>query len=188
MERTFAVKLKRNVHMAEDPGKNCVDYPNKGFESYNECDDQFLVKALPAEIVPVWATDNKSLVTRFKHYPTLPTGLYDFGDLFDGSQRSTCPLPCSTYSVDSRLISDEITTRNISVLNLTFNQHVIVTSHSAIKFTFASFLSDVGGGLGLWLGLGVAQFLDALVAWVTSFVKNIQCKCAKPAVGQNTPK
>ena len=127
-------------------------------------------------------------LTIFEHYPTFPTGLYDFGDLFDGSQRSTCPLPCSTYSVDSRLISDEITTRNISVLNLSFNQHVVVTRHSAIKFTFASFLSDVGGGLGLWLGLGVAQFLDALVAWGTSFAKNIQCKCTKPVIVQNAPK
>ena len=90
-------------------------------------------------------------------------------DLFDGAQRSPCLLPCSTYTVDSRQLSEETTTRNISVINLTFNQQVMVTNHYAIKFTFASFLSDVGGGLGLWLGLGLAQFFQSLFGWASLF-------------------
>ena len=92
----------------------------------------------------------------------MDSGMYHYLDLFDGAQRSPCLLPCTTYSVDSRQLSEELTARNISVINLSFNQHVMVTTHYAIKFTFASFLSDVGGGLGLWLGLGLAQFFQSL--------------------------
>ena len=101
----------------------------------------------------------------------LPDTKYNYYDLFDGAQRSSCLLPCSTHSVDSRQLSEEVTRRNVSVINLSFNQHVMVTTHYAIKFTFARFLSDVGGGLGLWLGLGLAQFLQGVVTWTLKLTR-----------------
>ena len=154
--------------MQEDPSKTCINYPNDKFESYKACEDDFLTKSLPPGFVPIWATDNLSLVTREVYNPNIS----GFVDLFDGSKMSTCPLPCSTISVESRQRKGkESTHRNFSKLNLSFNDYVTVTSHNFIQFKFPNLLSEIGGGLGLWLGLGVLQAFELLVCWCSPCVK-----------------
>ena len=41
--------------MEEDKSKNCVKYPHGKLESYNDCDEDFLISAIPANLVPIWS-------------------------------------------------------------------------------------------------------------------------------------
>ena len=160
--------------MEEDPTKNCTNYPNEKFESYNACDDNFLNKALPPSLVPICATNNISLVTKNIYLPKFPQGKYDFVDLFDGTQISTCLLPCTTVYVESRLLTESVTPENVSKIDIYFNPHVTVTTTDFIKFIFANLLSEIGGGLGLWLGLGLMQMVEVFSSCVSPLCKGIK--------------
>ena len=45
-------------------------------------------------------------------------------------------------------------------MELIFGETVTVTTTDFIEFSVASFVADVGGAMGLWLGLGIMQFLE----------------------------
>ena len=45
-------------------------------------------------------------------------------------------------------------------------QDVTVTKTEFLKFTFEKFLSDVGGSMGLWLGLGLLQSFELFTNYV----------------------
>ena len=51
-----------------DKTKNCTNYPNELFESYNECDHKFVYKKMKKEfgIMPFWATDDLNEVTNMR--------------------------------------------------------------------------------------------------------------------------
>ena len=64
----YAVKIKKNVFVEEDPRKTCRNYPNAQFSSYSECDDQFMRnkidKAAPGlNLTPLWLTKDLDKVT-----------------------------------------------------------------------------------------------------------------------------
>ena len=69
--KAFIVEMKQNIFNERDPSKQCQPYPNSMFASYDECDDSYIKKKLatyfPPTFVPVWATDNISLVTTQMH-------------------------------------------------------------------------------------------------------------------------
>ena len=45
----------------------------------------------------------------------------DYDDLWDGTQASPCPLPCTTWSTDTRLLGEYPNdNENTSDINLTF--------------------------------------------------------------------
>ena len=67
-----------------------------------------------------------------------------------------------------------MTPENVSKLDLYFNQHVTVTTTDFIKFIFANLLSEIGGGLGLWLGMGAMQAVEVLVHWVSPLCKGVR--------------
>ena len=95
-----------------------------------------------------------------------------FEDLFDGTQLSDCPLPCITTTTETKHISDKTNPCNLSTLLLTLSSKVLVTRTDFPEFRLASFLSEVGGSMGLWLGLGMVQALElvinSLLPWVTT--------------------
>ena len=85
---------------------DCVNYPTEAFQSYNSCDDKYIWSNIPDGLVPIWladaAADDFNSVTREAHFPNAIEG---FGDLFDGSQSSNCPVPCNTFNAVSHIIS-----------------------------------------------------------------------------------
>ena len=46
-----------------------------------------------------------------------------------------------------------------------------MTTTDFVKPTLSSFLSDVGGSAGLWLGLGVAQAVELVLAYVLTKIR-----------------
>lgn len=84
-------------------------------------------------------------------------------DLFDGTKISDCPLPCTTIFTESRILVEFPRTTNTSRINLTFSAKVQVTITDNLKFYLSTFLSELGGSMGLWLGLGMAQAIELIL-------------------------
>ena len=162
--------MSKTIFLEEDVTKKCVDYPHESYASYGQCDDQFVTENIPPGLVPIWTVNEMQNVTKFMYVP-VPSTPPQYADLFDGALASDCPLPCTTIGFKSYQISSKET--NNSMIDIYFSQRIKVTSSTFITFTFSRFLSAVGGGLGLWLGLGIAESL--LV--VTEGIKGIINRC-----------
>ena len=155
----YGIKLRENTFSKKDFSKNCVNYPNDGHETYIDCDDDFLASAVPSGLVPIWVTNKTQTVTNSLHLQNFDE--FYFGSLFVGEQLSPCPLPCTTLHVESRLLREA--DFNYPIISLAFSKTVVVTNTHFIEFNFLLFLSDIGGSMGLWLGLGLCQALEICI-------------------------
>ena len=97
--------------------------------------------------------------------------LYPYFDLIDGTQKSNCPMPCSTMQVESRLLQEKLGEGNIHFVDLTFSQGMTVTTTKFKKFNFTILLSEIGGSMGLWLGLGLLQVLEISIKYILSRIR-----------------
>ena len=64
-----------------------------------------------------------------------------------------------------------------SVMNFFFEQDVSVTEYFFPDFSYSAFLSNMGGAMGLWLGLGVLQLtttIATMLKWIKSLYSSIQ--------------
>ena len=132
--RKYAIKLTQRVFVESDAVKDCRNYPYGGFASYKACDDHFLRQAvdrLAPGLVPVWLADDLDQVTTHMVRPqTLKGKVFThffldlkakrcvraryvfsssdnyrkYSTMMMGKQRSDCPLPCSTFSVEKKLL------------------------------------------------------------------------------------
>ena len=68
MFREYTVKISKNMFVPEDLTKNCAVYPNTVFESYRDCDEEFMRNFVstfdPPDLVPVWLAESLENVTR----------------------------------------------------------------------------------------------------------------------------
>ena len=171
INKAFVLELYKEVFVEDDDSINCIDYPNKNHESYSACDDEFLTTVLPPGLVPIWAVDMMDNVTTKLHLENVPNTGFSYLDLPDGNQASLCKLPCSTISISSRTLYEEKNSGNTSGINLTFSQTVLVSYTHFLKFSFSHFLSDLGGSMGLWLGLGLLQFFQIIIKFVLPWLE-----------------
>ena len=66
-------------------------------------------------------------------------------------------------------MTESKTRYNYSVIDITFASKVQVTTTNFLEFHLSTFLSEFGGSLGLWLGLGVAQILQLIMEMVVKY-------------------
>ena len=60
-----------------DLEKNCRNYPNHEYEKYRDCDDEFMLQELEEDgLIPFWATNNYSTVTKMRYLLQLVLSLY----------------------------------------------------------------------------------------------------------------
>ena len=159
----YGIKLRETIFLAEDKSKNCVNYPHGKYETYSDCDDAFIASALPPGLVPIWSTDNIHKVTNKIYIQDIMSDSpYSYISLAYGNQKSTCPMSCSTINVEFKLLH-EGTTGEQPGLGLIFSEDVLVTRTEFLTFNFMLFLSDIGGSMGLWLGVGLLQAVEIII-------------------------
>ena len=64
MEIIFQI-LSRTEHSEEDKQRNCVHYPTLEYQTYAECDQDYVRRTLPSDLVPFWNVDNISQASSF---------------------------------------------------------------------------------------------------------------------------
>ena len=52
------VSISQNIFSEKDKMKKCRNYPNEDYESYRQCDEQFVYKDMKTkyQLMPFWAT------------------------------------------------------------------------------------------------------------------------------------
>ena len=117
-------------------------------------------------MLPFWATANLSEVSRSA--PSLSRdGLAELKGLYDGTRESGCERPCRSTTVIGTELSQVCTGKNLSSLHFTLDQIITLYDSDFPGFGWVSLLTDLGGSLGLWLGLGVAQLVEIILDWIT---------------------
>ena len=53
------------MHSTEDVNRDCVHYPTREHRTYADCDQDFVRKTLPEDLVPFWNVDNISSASSF---------------------------------------------------------------------------------------------------------------------------
>ena len=90
----YIMKIKKNVFVEEDRTKNCRIYPNLDFESFKDCDLQYMrTKVKEMNLMPPWLTDDLDNVTTGPVKFATQSISYQLGRLLTGMDKSACPLP-----------------------------------------------------------------------------------------------
>lgn len=157
--KQFVVDISQRVFVEEDPSNTCRDYPNEEYLSYGQCDDEFMRNQLPGGLTPVWMTEDFEEVSTkfFVENDTLDA----LRGLIVGDHVSDCLLPCKTTQTQTKFVFE--TKGEGTGIDIFFNSKVRVTKTDLVWPTFTNFLSEVGGSMGLWLGLGVVQMFELSV-------------------------
>ena len=58
------MSLSQQILTDQDKNSECENYPNKKYQSYNDCDKEFVSGYMKkVNITPFWATEDMELVT-----------------------------------------------------------------------------------------------------------------------------
>ena len=162
----YVVEVFEEKFVKEDLTKNCIDYPTETYQDYDDCDLQFGLSKLAHDVGPnfrpLWASDNMSMVTTKPILlTTLSAAFTTHWNLASGILLSDCKLPCTTVKTKSGYYGSTKTSNN--GVSMIFKKDIQVTTTNFVFFDPVKFLCDIGGMLGLWLGLGAVQIGETLI-------------------------
>ena len=156
----YIIELKQQVYQEKDASKNCKNYPTENWKSYKQCDaektQERIKSIMSSDLVPVWATKDlskvstKHVVGENRKYKVDKLERVFMGD------NAYCQSPCSETTIIARTLSS-YSYQNMTHIGLNFMDTIEITTTDFVTPTFATFLSDIGGSLGLWLGMGAVQ-------------------------------
>ena len=90
--------------------------------------------------------------------------MYLTDSLAVGALASDCKVPCTVTTATVTEASKSSFESNFSSLVLAFLSEVDTTTTTVDQFNFLESLNLLGSNLGLWLGLGLFQLLEAGLA------------------------
>ena len=63
----FVISIEETIDLDTDPDKRCKNYPVGQYDSYRECDEDFVYEHIKSEnhMMPFWATQSMDQVTKF---------------------------------------------------------------------------------------------------------------------------
>ena len=186
------IVLSQTKFSQKDVENPCRNYPFGTFARYGECDNIFVrseVRKMTGGLIPFWASRTldeiskirfamnllsitrislRSPLRRVKDYPR-----FEVNDFYEGTKASRCYNPCLSTQIKASLIKDRSTPDvDDSWIYMTFDQTVDISEYYYPEFSVSDFLSSLGGSLGLWLGIGMAQigaYLNIVLAKIRSF-------------------
>ena len=85
---------------------------------------------------------------------------FNFRDMSDGTQASDCPPPCTTHHISATFLAEIARNKNYSEIVLTFSNTVTAKATTYPTFKLDLALAELGGSMGLWLGLGILQIIE----------------------------
>ena len=74
------------------------------------------------------------------------------------------------------MVSNERTDSTLSTFDITLDQVVTITESRYPKMSFTKFFSDLGGSLGLWLGVGIIQLCVLIVNLIAKLKKSLKLR------------
>jgi len=147
--KKYFLSLEQQVSTTEISG--CVEYPYQNFNSFDDCDKNFVKKECQdIGVMPAWATDNSSEVTKTAFDISSQKGLM-LWELFDGTTEPDCADPCRTTKTLGSQISS-IAWEKANSIVIVFNPYLVEYNTYYEDFSWAEFFADLGGSVGLWLG------------------------------------
>ena len=171
--KVYNMHLKQNVFMEEDQRSQCTNYPNRQYTSYDHCDHSYVLRKLTdmfgPEFLPIWATDNITKVTSSMVINQSTFDMVKYYNLGDGVSLSPCQMPCTTTHTFTKLTA--ILDYTEPTIYIVIRENMKVTTTSLVPFSPTTFLSNLGGSLGLWLGLSMMQLGKLLIAGVKVSLK-----------------
>ena len=98
---SFTSELKQEIFVEEDESKECKNYPNSDYSSYNDCDQEYIRRKISAFIgpsfTPLWAaTGNRNATEKAVLTPEEKILYEEVCRLGQGYDPSPCHLPCKT--------------------------------------------------------------------------------------------
>ena len=165
----YFLEFSQSVFAEEDPSIGCKNYPWEDFRSFDDCDKDemqewvtnkynflpfFMAKEeLNATVGPVQVDFNcdasSEKIEAYAHY--------------NGYIKSACPRPCTQTQIKlNKLITEKW--NGDPTVEIMMSDKVMVTNNFYPNFSPVEALASLGGSLGLWLGLGVLQLLQLVLA------------------------
>ena len=106
--RRYRISLSKRIYLEKDKSKRCVDYPNAEYESYEACEHEFIHHFYQRyeSLNPFWARNTTRKISGGTFIPNITKDAVDIhANLVAGLTPSECSLPCTTHTVDSKLLS-----------------------------------------------------------------------------------
>ena len=171
----YFLEFEKQIFVDEDKKRNCINYRNKNTKSYKECDNIFIRKYLDGmglkNVIPVWATDSIDEVTEYMAVEMDEQSEVKELQVFSGVNMGDCKDPCTSTSIDTRLLSMSESSGNTTIILISISEYITIEETVMVNFNFLTTLSFLGANMGLWLGLGVVQFMEVFVNCLSQRIK-----------------